>query len=120
MGKSARRARPRLKCPSVAALTKSRNFRQAAVSSTSASRIIGDKNLNVCVGRDNFDELRFEYFRDATVATEAFKGDLVDWRTENSAKSWAMSYDFAAVGEKRVISGGVSHQQCQRYASVRL
>lgn len=61
------------------------------------------RNLNVCVGRDNFDELRFEYFRDATVATEAFKGDLVDWRTENSAKSWAMSYDFAAVGEKRVI-----------------
>ena len=61
------------------------------------------RNLNVCVGRDNFDELRFEYFRDATVATEAFKGDLVDWRTENSAKNWAMSYDFAAVGEKRVI-----------------
>lgn len=61
------------------------------------------RNLNVRVGRDNFDELRFEYFRDATVAIEAFKGDLVDWRTENSAKSWAMSYDFAAVDEKRVI-----------------
>jgi microcin C transport system substrate-binding protein len=61
------------------------------------------RNLNVCVGRDNFDELRFEYFRDATVAIEAFKGDLVDWRTENSAKNWAMSYDFTAVGEKRVI-----------------
>lgn len=59
--------------------------------------------LNVCVGRDNFDELRLEYFRDATVATEAFKSDLVDWRTENSAKNWATSYDFAAVGEKRVI-----------------
>jgi microcin C transport system substrate-binding protein len=61
------------------------------------------RNLNVCVGRDNFDELRYEYFRDATVATEAFKGDLVDWRTENSAKSWATSYDFAAAAEKRVI-----------------
>ena len=61
------------------------------------------RNLNVSVGRDNFDELRYEYFRDATVATEAFKGDLVDWRTENSAKSWATSYDFAAVAEKRVI-----------------
>jgi microcin C transport system substrate-binding protein len=61
------------------------------------------RNLNVCVGRDNFDELRYEYFRDATVATEAFKGDLIDWRTENSAKSWATSYDFAAVGEKRVV-----------------
>ena len=61
------------------------------------------RDLNVSIGRDNFDELRFEYFRDATVAIEAFKGDLVDWRTENSAKSWATAYDFAAVSEKRVI-----------------
>jgi microcin C transport system substrate-binding protein len=61
------------------------------------------RNLNVNIGRDNFDELRFEYFRDATVAIEAFKADLVDWRTENSAKNWATAYDFAAVSEKRVI-----------------
>ena len=31
------------------------------------------KDLNVNVGRDNFDEVRFEYFRDTTVALEAFK-----------------------------------------------
>ena len=61
------------------------------------------KDLNVNVGRDNFDELRFEYFRDATVAIEAFKADMVDWRTENSAKNWATAYDFPAVTEKRVL-----------------
>jgi len=55
------------------------------------------------VGRNNFDELRYEYFRDATVAIEAFKADQVDWRTENSAKNWATAYDFPAVTEKRVI-----------------
>jgi len=55
------------------------------------------------VGRNNFDELRYEYFRDATVAIEAFKADQVDWRNENSAKSWATAYDFPAVAEKRVI-----------------
>src|SRR5450631_2174430 len=60
-------------------------------------------NVNVNIGRDNFDELRFEYFRDATVAIEAFKTNTVDWRTENSAKNWATAYDFAAVNEKRVI-----------------
>src|SRR6476661_8341325 len=60
-------------------------------------------NVNVNVGRNNFDELKFEYFRDATVAVEAFKGDLVDWRTENSAKNWSTAYDFPAVTEKRVI-----------------
>jgi microcin C transport system substrate-binding protein len=37
------------------------------------------------------------------VALEAFKGDQVDWRTENSAKNWATSYDFPAVRDKRVI-----------------
>ena len=61
------------------------------------------KKVNVNIGRDNFDELRFEYFRDATVAIEAFKANTVDWRTENSAKNWATAYDFPAVNEKRVI-----------------
>ncbi len=61
------------------------------------------KDLPVNIGRDNFDEMRFEYFRDSTVALEAFKADTVDWRTENSAKSWAMEYDFPAKKDKRVI-----------------
>ncbi len=61
------------------------------------------KDLNVSVGRNNFGELRYEYFRDTTVALEAFKADTVDWRTENSAKNWATAYDFPAVNEKRVI-----------------
>jgi microcin C transport system substrate-binding protein len=61
------------------------------------------RDLNVNVGRNNFDELRFEYFRDATVAIEVFKGDQVDWRVENSAKSWATAYDFPAVQDKRVV-----------------
>jgi microcin C transport system substrate-binding protein len=61
------------------------------------------KDLNVNIGRDNFDELRFEYFRDTTVALEAFKADTVDWRVEGSAKNWATAYDFPAVTEKRVV-----------------
>ena len=60
-----------------------------------------DSSTNV--GRNNFDELRLEYFRDSTVALEAFKGDQVDWRTENSAKNWATAYDFPAVNDKRVL-----------------
>jgi microcin C transport system substrate-binding protein len=61
------------------------------------------KDLNVNIGRDNFDEVRYEYFRDTTVALEAFKGDALDWRTENSAKNWATAYDFPAVKDKRVV-----------------
>lgn len=61
------------------------------------------RDLNVNIGRDNFDEIRFEYFRDGTVALEAFKGDAIDWRTENSALNWATRYDFPARTEKRVL-----------------
>jgi microcin C transport system substrate-binding protein len=61
------------------------------------------KDLNVNIGRDNFDELRFEYFRDANVALEAFKADQFDWREENIAKNWATAYDFPAVKDKRVV-----------------
>ena len=61
------------------------------------------KDLNVNIGSNNFEQLRFEYFRDSTVALEAFKGDQVDWRTENSAKNWATAYDFPAVRDKKVV-----------------
>jgi len=62
----------------------------------------GEK-LPVRVGQNNFDELRFEFFRDNTVALEAFKADQADWIAENSAKQWATAYDFPAVAEKRVV-----------------
>jgi microcin C transport system substrate-binding protein len=55
------------------------------------------------VGQNNFDEMRFEFFRDNLVALEAFKADQADWITENSAKQWATAYDFPAVAEKRVL-----------------
>ena len=61
------------------------------------------KNLNVNIGTNNFQQIRYEYYRDSTVALEAFKGDQVDWRTENSAKNWATAYDFPAVHDKKVV-----------------
>jgi microcin C transport system substrate-binding protein len=61
------------------------------------------KDLNLNVGTSNFQEIRYEYYRDSTVALEGFKGDQVDWRTESSAKNWATAYDFPAVRDGRVI-----------------
>jgi microcin C transport system substrate-binding protein len=61
------------------------------------------RSLAVNVGTNNFAQIRYEYFRDSTVALEAFKGDQVDWRTENSAKNWATAYDFPAVRDKKVV-----------------
>ena len=104
VGQEARRdARPRWSRRSARGPIASRN-------SCPATRIVYDKvadywgkDLNVIVGTRNFQQIRFEYFRDSTVALEAFKGDQVDWRTENSAKNWATSYDFPAVRDKRVV-----------------
>jgi microcin C transport system substrate-binding protein len=60
-------------------------------------------NLPSQVGQNNFEEMRFEFFRDNLVALEAFKADQADWIAENSAKQWATAYDFPAVAEKRVV-----------------
>jgi microcin C transport system substrate-binding protein len=61
------------------------------------------KDLPVNIGRDNFDQIRYEYYRDQQVALEAFKGDQIDFRPEGSAKNWATEYTFPAVTDKRVV-----------------
>jgi len=54
------------------------------------------KDLPTGRGFNNFDVVRVEYFRDATVALEAFKAGQIDFRQENIAKQWATAYDFPA------------------------
>jgi microcin C transport system substrate-binding protein len=54
-------------------------------------------------GTNNFDELRFDYFRDLSTAFEAFKAGDVDWHVEYSSKSWATGYDFPAVKKGQVV-----------------
>jgi microcin C transport system substrate-binding protein len=61
------------------------------------------KDLPVNVGSNNFDQIRYDYFRDETVEFEAFKGDQIDWRTETTARVWAQEYDFPAVKQNRVV-----------------
>lgn len=60
-------------------------------------------DLPTHLGADNFDEIRYEYFRDETVELEAFKGDVYDVRLESTAKNWATAYDFPARKEGRVV-----------------
>ena len=58
--------------------------------------------LPVNVGRNNFDVIRYDYYRDGTVALEAFKGGAYDFRRENSSKSWTRGYDAPAVRDGRI------------------
>ncbi len=55
------------------------------------------------VGQNNFDQFRYEFYRDDTVELEAFKGDNYDIRVEASAKNWATAYDIPAVRDGRIV-----------------
>ncbi|MDE1254675.1 extracellular solute-binding protein [Vibrio aestuarianus] len=48
--------------------------------------------LPVNIGRNNFKQVQYDYYRDDTVMLEAFKAGEFDLRQENSAKFWANSY----------------------------
>jgi microcin C transport system substrate-binding protein len=55
--------------------------------------------LPVNVGRNNFDAIRYDYYRDITVALEAFKAGQYDFRAENSSKQWATGYTGPAIAQ---------------------
>ena len=61
-------------------------------------------------GLSNFATIRTEYFRDATVALEAFKAGQIDFRQENIAKQWATAYDFPALQKGLVKKEEIRHR----------
>jgi len=67
-------------------------------------------NLPVNVGRHNADILQFEYYRDATVALEAFKAGEYDFRVENTSKVWATGYESPAFKDGLYKMQEVRHQ----------
>ena len=61
------------------------------------------RDLPVNRGQHNFDRIRYDYFRDATVIREAVKAGQVDIFSENSAKEWAFAYRGRAVDDGWLI-----------------
>ena len=68
------------------------------------------KDLPVNKGRYNFDVIQYDYYRDATVALEAFKAGEYDFRQESIAKTWAAAYDFPDVRAGKVIKEEIKHE----------
>jgi microcin C transport system substrate-binding protein len=58
--------------------------------------------LPVSRGLNNFDALRFEYYRDRDVAFEGFTGKNYLFREEFTSRIWATRYDFPAIRDGRV------------------
>lgn len=61
------------------------------------------KDLNINVGRENFEFIRIEMFADYTSAFEAFKGGAYHYREEYFSKLWATAYDFPAITKGWVV-----------------
>lgn len=60
------------------------------------------KDLPAMRGQFNFDQIRFDSYRDEVPAFEAFKAGDVSIMQENNSKKWATEYIFPAVRDGRV------------------
>lgn len=61
------------------------------------------KDLPVVKGFYNFDKIIIDYYRDMSVALEAFKAGQFDFNLEYSAKSWATGYEGTPLKEGKLI-----------------
>lgn len=61
------------------------------------------RELAVNRGRFNFDEIRFDYFREGSVMFDAFKAGQIDLWPEEDPRRWANGYDFAAIRDRRAV-----------------
>jgi peptide/nickel transport system substrate-binding protein len=61
------------------------------------------RDLPVNRGLYNFNEIEFDYYRDAATMFEAFKSGLVRLRDEDDPTRWTEGYDFPAVRDGRII-----------------
>lgn len=68
-------------------------------------------DLPVNKGRHNVDIIRYDYYRDTTVALEAFKGGEYDFRLENVSKDWATAYNSPAVRKGLIKKEEIRHQR---------
>jgi microcin C transport system substrate-binding protein len=60
------------------------------------------RDLPVNIGQNNFDRVRWEYFRDRQVAFEAFKSGVITFQEEFTSRIWATGYDFPAMKDGKV------------------
>jgi len=72
------------------------------------------KDLPLRRGTNNLDEIRIEFFGDATVLFEAFKAGELTVLREDNAEKWDSQYDFPAVQRGDVIKAEIPHKKPSR------
>src|SRR5476649_1273614 len=62
-------------------------------------------------GRNNFETMRYDYYRDNNIVFEAFKAGELDIRRENAASIWKTRYyDLPAVKDGRIQRAEIAHE----------
>lgn len=89
-------------------------YRLATVDPGRSVTFVRDRNywgrdLATRRGRDNFDSVRYDYYRDANAAFEAFKTGAVSARLEPDPSRWAVGYDFPAMLEGAALRAEIKH-----------
>lgn len=67
------------------------------------------RDLAVGRGQFNLDTIRYDYYRDDSVALEAFKAGDYDYRGEGDAARWATQYNFPALAAGRVVREAIEN-----------
>ena len=88
--------------------------RPAATSNIERVKDWWGADLPVARGQNNFDVVRYEYYRDRDVAFEGFTGKNYLFREEFTSRIWATRYDFPAIRD-----GRVKRARCARRHAVR-
>ena len=60
------------------------------------------KDLPIARGLNNFDEIRYEYFRDVNTWFEAMTSGVIDFRPESDPTRWTQAYHFPALADGRI------------------
>lgn len=63
------------------------------------------------VGANNFDKVHYDFYRDPTIAFEAFKAGEYDFVEENNSKRWATQYDFPLIKTGKFKKEMLKHQE---------
>ncbi len=72
------------------------------------------RDLPLRRGTNNIDEVRIEFFGDATVLFEAFKAGELTVLREDNAEKWETQYDFPAAARGDVIQSQIAHKKPSR------
>ncbi len=67
------------------------------------------RDLPINAGRNNFETVAYQWFRDANVALQSFKAGDLDLRFEDDAARWATGYAGPALADGRIVMEEIAH-----------